>query len=516
MKNFIKSTDTKVYLSLFVYIIIVYFVISPDSYLHNLTSHIDSSVFFMCGKAWMNGMIPYVDFADSKGPLLWLIYGVGYLISHYDYVGVFWLGCLCYSFVLFFCYKIGCLLTRDIRMGYAVAVMMVMPYFYNYFEPKSEFWCQLPVVASLYCLLKEILSPTERSARMAGIVFGLSFMSAVLIKWSIGVMMLSFVASVLFLLLRRKQPIGAYFLYFVTSAALLFLPFAIYMLTTDCFGAFVHEYFMNTSRTVSDGGFFSFVLSYWDDIKMQFSKPKYIIAVSTYVFSIIMAFCYYRKHREITLLPLLCGLFFLALSIKHAKWNYYKSVNSTFAIFFVLYMIEILVQYIKLHKKTLFLVSVASLLFAVGVDSLTCFTQRSGNKNKYNGSSNKGFYDAAYVMSQIKNPTIINQTKDVGIGIGAHTLPGTRYWIGQVGATEQMKQEALTAVDQRKADFILTSSKSEMEKHAIRAGYQYYLTCMEGCKIYGPKGLKLPPKEFQVSTMDILLKRKIKFADEDR
>ena len=29
----------------------------------------------------MNGMVPYVDFTDSKGPSLWLIYGIGYLLS---------------------------------------------------------------------------------------------------------------------------------------------------------------------------------------------------------------------------------------------------------------------------------------------------------------------------------------------------------------------------------------------------------------------------------------------------
>lgn len=28
----------------------------------------------MGGKALMNGFIPYTDFADSKGPLVWLFY----------------------------------------------------------------------------------------------------------------------------------------------------------------------------------------------------------------------------------------------------------------------------------------------------------------------------------------------------------------------------------------------------------------------------------------------------------
>jgi hypothetical protein len=48
----------------------------------------------MCGKALLNGMVPYVDFSDSKGILLWFIYGIGYLIDNYSDVGVFWLACL--------------------------------------------------------------------------------------------------------------------------------------------------------------------------------------------------------------------------------------------------------------------------------------------------------------------------------------------------------------------------------------------------------------------------------------
>ena len=59
-------------LSVFLLVFVVMLFISKDSYMHDLPNHNDSAWFFMCGKAWMNGMVPYVDFADSKGPLLWL------------------------------------------------------------------------------------------------------------------------------------------------------------------------------------------------------------------------------------------------------------------------------------------------------------------------------------------------------------------------------------------------------------------------------------------------------------
>ena len=69
--------DSKLLLVFFIYSSLLLFCISPDSYTHDLFGRYDSSWFFMCGKAWMEGLTPYVDFADSKGPLLWLIYGVG-------------------------------------------------------------------------------------------------------------------------------------------------------------------------------------------------------------------------------------------------------------------------------------------------------------------------------------------------------------------------------------------------------------------------------------------------------
>lgn len=53
-----------------------------DSYLYAQIGQFDSAAFFMCGKAMMNGLVPYADFADSKGVLLWFIYGLGYLLDH--------------------------------------------------------------------------------------------------------------------------------------------------------------------------------------------------------------------------------------------------------------------------------------------------------------------------------------------------------------------------------------------------------------------------------------------------
>ena len=90
------------FLFLMGYAFLLLFILSTDSYTHDLFPRVDSACFFTAGKAWMNGMVPYVEFTDSKGPLLWLIYGIGYLISHHDYIGVFWISCLWYSFTFYY------------------------------------------------------------------------------------------------------------------------------------------------------------------------------------------------------------------------------------------------------------------------------------------------------------------------------------------------------------------------------------------------------------------------------
>ena len=62
--------------------IVVLMVCNIDSYLYAQCGQFDSAVFFMCGKAMMNRLVPYSDFTDSKGVLLWFIYGLGYLWDH--------------------------------------------------------------------------------------------------------------------------------------------------------------------------------------------------------------------------------------------------------------------------------------------------------------------------------------------------------------------------------------------------------------------------------------------------
>ncbi len=49
----------------------------------------DANCFFTVGKSMMNGVIPYRDLYEQKGPLLYFLYGLAYLISNNTFFGVY-------------------------------------------------------------------------------------------------------------------------------------------------------------------------------------------------------------------------------------------------------------------------------------------------------------------------------------------------------------------------------------------------------------------------------------------
>lgn len=205
---------------------------------------------------------------------------------------------------------------------------------------------------------------------------------------------------------------------------------------------------------------------------------------------------------------------FLAIAIKHNFANHYLKTELTFGIFLILLFVEKIAN--KWHLTNAKLCSIGILSM-----TLTVISAKGAIGDKYfffQDNGRKEYYDAAYLMAQRHNPTILYADIDIGIGMPVGCLPSTLYWIKQVGVTDEMKQSRKEAIAKHKPDFIFANKYDKEEiQQIVVAGYQYYLTIPVpvysgvGYELYGPKGLKLPPKDFCVSDMDILLKRRIIF-----
>ena len=67
---------------------------------------VDQNCFMTVGKGMMNGLVPYRDLFEQKGPLLYFLHGVAWLISNDTWIGVYILESLFLGVFLWYYWKI--------------------------------------------------------------------------------------------------------------------------------------------------------------------------------------------------------------------------------------------------------------------------------------------------------------------------------------------------------------------------------------------------------------------------
>lgn len=67
----------------------------------------DASIYFSIGKGIVQGYVPYRDMFDHKGPVVFFLFALGYLLTPDRFYGIYLLESLCFSGVLYFSFKIA-------------------------------------------------------------------------------------------------------------------------------------------------------------------------------------------------------------------------------------------------------------------------------------------------------------------------------------------------------------------------------------------------------------------------
>ena len=487
------------------YAFVLLFFLSSDSYLRDIFGHFDSAIFFMCGKAWMNGMIPYVDFADSKGPLLWLIYGIGYLLNHHSYVGVFWISVVFYTATLYIAYKL-CRLYIDAGPSALCTALLPFVIFFDWFhnETHAEDFCFPFIMFCLYGLCRVIKEKgiPRRTYFWLCAGMGVSFMACLLMKWNVAIMLGSLMLCVFILSFKQKVwalCIGG----MLAGAVVLALPFVIYFLAFADFGAMVQEYFLNTFLTVEDR---SSVLDILTFDKEMFMNEKLTIAL---LISLLLSLLKYRHF--VWFVP--CLLFFRACLGGICLVHYYNTLTP-FALFFIIAAIAFIFEKLSILRRFVPLwCLIAAVVTIVNDKWLVVHVDRTFLPVR------QQCYGAAYIMSQVEKPKVFWYRCNESVSVLVDALPSCRYWTIQAGATKEMWAEREVCLKDGTADFIISNTSHPEDIHArheelIALGYVLY-TEFTGTwggstfTLYGRPGLKLPPEDFHVSQWDVWLKRNI-------
>lgn len=443
MKQFLKNhRNLSIWVLLTGIAIVILFFISPDSYINDMSRRVDSSWFYMCGKAWMNGLVPYVDFADSKGPLLWLIYGIGYLLCHTSYHGIFWISCLWYGLTYFYTYKTARIFLPDIRQALTCTVLMTMAFFCPWFhnEIRAEDFALLFMVISLYEMCRLVWTSADENYRY--LVLGVCFSALLLIKFNIAAMQAVLILAVLATSLR-KQFVRKVLLC-ALGAVIFLLPFIVYFLVKGNLVAFFQEYFLRTFETASisyvhsDSGILSRAILYLREWYCVLAEPQIGALLLLLVLGGVLFPHCIQKNRYLLLIVSL-GVF--ALNIRH-HILYYFTICSPFLLFLFICIIQD-----SKRKKNMGYIIICAASFLIAISSHYLLINYPAKEQIDSIPSE--------IIAQTRKATLVNAfDHETGIGTLGEALPAGKYWARQNGSTEQMDAEHRDLILSGKADFV--------------------------------------------------------------
>lgn len=433
---------------------------NENPFTHTIVHHEDTAMFFMAGKAWANGMIPYVDFADSKGPVLFFIQLVAYLISPTNYLGVLIIFIIISSFALYYAWLTATKIINNSHIALIIVPLMAIAWFvcFRFREIRIESYAQLPYIYLFYILVYTMRESKPPKIKH-GIWSGVCFASLFLMKWTLAAPAGLLIFATLILIIFNKHSFYSYILGGFIGISITILPFIIYMLYTSSLDDFLTEYFIKTSSTIPS--------IYSDGAEREIARIKDIMSGrSNYLFLIFiiisnsMAFLKFKHFCFVPLAILICSLF---LCIYRAHNIYYLQTAGFFAISGFAYFGYLLLNRFKVLYKT----SLATIVCFAFVCSLSVYAGIINvdftHENLIGRSSKKTFVIQADSMiaalskiNGLQHPRILYfDDIDWGVGISANTLPANKYWFRQAGATPEMHLDQQNAIKTRRPDFIV-------------------------------------------------------------
>ena len=188
----------------------------------------DSAIFQAVGKGWTEGLLPYVDMFENKGPLIFLIDAVGYMI--YPRVGIFLLQIPAMYLAMLFAWRaLGIFLSGKAK--FAAAIFMLIYYaFYSLDGNRTEEWSMPLLMAATYLFLRGLKEKNFSCPPYVGFFYGLGFGACVMLRAinALPICCYALLAAIFLLKSGEVKILLKNFLNFCAGFAIICLPFVIY------------------------------------------------------------------------------------------------------------------------------------------------------------------------------------------------------------------------------------------------------------------------------------------------
>lgn len=405
-------------------------VCSKNSPVYAFNDWVDGNAFFTVGKGIANGLVPYKDLFEQKGPLLYLIYAIGYLICHDSFFGVYILEIISGAFFTFFLYK----LIREYAgtfysyIGAALTISLMFSSTQFVQGGSAEEFC-LPFMAySFYSIAHHINH--EAFSRSYFFFNGLAAGLISLIKFNLlGFWFIWMVCNFFYVLYKKNFKQGLFAcLYFLAG---MFLPILISVIVFALAGGlkdYINTYiFFNTRAYTTTTPFAERVTDMFSSVDMQ---AKYSSCI--YVVTIIGLIGLFTRIYQKAVLPIfvILSYIFLMVGIYFGgnPFIYYYLMLSPYVVFG---FIAIACSFEKFlfkdsYVRVLILTLVSMVLFYHNTMSTNHLQAKNINKMDFVQ------YQFAEIIDSDKDTSLLNYGfLDGGFYTAANVVPTVKYFMLQ-------------------------------------------------------------------------------------
>ena len=233
------------------------FVCSKCSPFYPINNWVDANSYFTMGKGMANGLIIYKDLFEQKGPLLYLIHGISYLISNDTFIGVFIFEVISFSIFLYYINKIISLYSRKIHLLWvtpAISFIILSSYVLIGGDSAEEF-CFPFLAFIMYQMLNyyKNIYPNKMGKKQL-IISGITAGCVFCIKYNLLGFWFGFIFFLCLGLLINKKVKDAFYsgLYFLLGMLIAIIPWIIYFAVNGALYDFFNVYFIVNLSSYSE------------------------------------------------------------------------------------------------------------------------------------------------------------------------------------------------------------------------------------------------------------------------
>lgn len=463
---------------------------SMCSFLYPYQNRVDQNCFFTVGKGMMTGLVPYRDLFEQKGPLLYLLHGLGYLLSPTSFFGVFLLEVASMTVWFVYLYKIARLYADPRPASLAALAAGVFTVAANCFlrGDNAEEFCLPMLTAGLYHLL---LFTRRDDGRMApGLLFLNGFLAGCVlwIKYTMLGFWIAWAGLVFLYTWRRRSPrkaVGALVL-FAAGGLAATLPWFLYFGWHHAIDDWFFTYFYsNIFLYAKESSYLGKLLQYLCFAVMNTALDPLVVAlIGLGLWRSLRGKAFILSERLAVLIPFIA--LYAGCYVGGVFYDYYLLIFTPFCLFGLLFLLERYGDKAESwrrrwgKKATGMVLAVALAVTILGGNCLLFYGMRREDYPQYR---------FAQVMKKTPNATLLNYGfLDGGFYLAAGIMPTTKYFC-QLNIPPdkfpELPQNHQRMIEAAETDYVVTrigirQTSSEIPCPAL---YENYRVAAEGINV---------------------------------